>query len=186
MIQNDDLAFLARLLAGQTEEDPRVRPIAPQRLSVLAEHPSAMTENEMAALLLSPLNRAALAAAPRAPMAPANDNRYVLRPASFAADDGRVDQIMLEAPYGTLDVRPGPDSDVPYVLVLHLDPATPGGVATRRVQVWETQSGQIWIDGLTDEAGILHAPWLLGAERPRHRLDETGTLYFELGEEPSQ
>ena len=186
MIQDDDLAFVVKLLAGQTQEDSRVWPIPSQRLGMLARRPSAMTGGEMAALLVSPRARAAFAAARRAPSEPADDH-YVLRPASFAAADGEADQVVLEAPFGTLDVRPGPDADVPHLLVLRLNPAVPGGVASRRAIVWETRSGQVWIDGLTDTSGVLHAPWPLDAarprERPRDRLRDD-TLRFALGEEP--
>ncbi len=183
MIPEDELGFLAELIAGQSEEDPRVRAIPPQRLAAILRNPSAMTGTEMAALLLSPRVRAAYLAARRTPPEAANDNRYVLRSASFAADDGSDERIVLEADFGTMTVRPGPDEAVPFVVSFQLTPTVLGGVAGRHVTVWETGSCQVWLEGLTDATGRLHAAWPFGGTRPRDRMRDD-TLRFALSEDP--
>jgi len=181
MLSDDEIAALAAVFADQAGDDARVGPVVPQRMAVIARNPAAMSRAEMAALLVSARFRAAFDAARLAPPAPANDNRYELVARSFAADDGRADRIELEAAFGTLLVRPGPDAEVPHLLTFRLDPNVPGGLAERRVMVWETRSGRVWLDGRTDDTGVLHAAWPFGAARPRDRVRDD-TLFFALSE----
>ena len=189
MDRDDDFAFLASILTGQTDEDPRARRIPRQRLAALARNPIGMTPSEMATLLVSPGTRTALAALRRAYalLPAANDDEfkeYVFRPASYAADDGSTGTMTMKASFGTLTVRPGPDAAVPYVLLLQLNASVPGGISARHVTTWETTSNQVWLDGLTDEEGMLLAPWPFGAAQPSDRLQPGNPLRFALAEEP--